>query len=39
MYSFNPEWIDFLAAPIAFQEMILAIWLIVKGFNTSVAEL
>jgi hypothetical protein len=35
MFGFNPEPMDFLALPIAAQEMILAIWLIVKGFNPS----
>ena len=28
---------DILAAPIALQEMVFAIWLIVKGFNVEVA--
>ena len=35
MFGFNPEPMDFLALPIAAQEMILAVWLIVKGFNSS----
>jgi hypothetical protein len=33
MFGFNPEPIEFLALPIAAQEMILAVLLIVKGFN------
>ena len=35
MFGFNPEPMEFLALPIAAQEMILAILLIVKGFNKS----
>ena len=35
MFGFNPEPMDFLALPIAAQEMILAVWLIIKGFNSS----
>ena len=32
MFGYSP---DILAAPIAVQEMVLAVWLIVKGFNLS----
>jgi hypothetical protein len=35
MFGFSPELMEFLALPIAAQEMILAVWLIVKGFNPS----
>ena len=35
LFGFSPELIDILALPIAAQEMILAIWLIIKGFNSS----
>ena len=35
MFGFNPEAMEFLAFPIAAQEMILAILLIVKGFRSS----
>jgi hypothetical protein len=31
---FNLKPIEFLALPIAAQEMILAVWLILKGFNS-----
>lgn len=38
MFGFSPPEMDFLAAPIGVQEMILAAWLIIKGFNKSAIE-
>jgi hypothetical protein len=38
MFGFNPEAMEVLALPIAAQEMILAILLIVKGFNKSASD-
>ena len=35
MFGFNPGPLEFLAFPIATQEIILVVWLIVKGFNSS----
>jgi len=35
MFGLSPPMIEILALPIAAQEMILAAWLIVKGFNSS----
>ncbi len=35
MFSLGPPMIEILALPIAAQEMILAVWLIVKGFDPS----
>jgi hypothetical protein len=36
LFGFNPQMIEILALPIAAQEMVLAGWLIVKGFNVTV---
>jgi len=35
MFDLSPPMIEIFALPIAAQEMILAVWLIVKGFNSS----
>jgi hypothetical protein len=35
MFGLSPPMIEILALPIAAQEMALAVWLIVKGFNSS----
>jgi hypothetical protein len=38
MFGYSPPEMDLLAAPIAIQEMILAVWLIAKGFNSSAID-
>ncbi|MGD6852544.1 MAG: DUF4386 domain-containing protein [Candidatus Bathyarchaeia archaeon] len=38
LFGFNPPMIEILALPIAAQEMALAVWLIVKGFNQTVMK-